>query len=367
MRRTAVASGLVFTVACLGIVFGAPASALAARCAGSGAPPPRLANGLLSGVAASSACDVWAVGYYQIGLAVEHWNGETWNVQKRPSLDFLPHGVAAVSARDVWTVGYLNNERCSSCPNRLRTRIGHWNGKAWKVQKFRPAGILTGVAAVSARDVWAVGSSSFTNYGSGTLIERCNGKAWKVQPSPKVGGLNAVTATSATNAWAVGGGAILHWNGKSWKVQTTPSPLPGASLNSVAAVSARDVWAVGVYSKGTLIEHWNGKAWRVQKTPGSTSGYVSLDGVAATSQTNAWAVGNFFNYATGEGQGTIEHWNGKTWKIQPSPQPGRRSITQLFGVAAVSSTGAWAVGNTFNTRTGVGPSVTEHWNGKVWK
>jgi hypothetical protein len=79
------------------------------------------------------------------------------------------------------------------------------------------------VAAVSARDAWAVGSTSL----GVPLIFRWNGRTWKRVPSPNpspVEGtdLNGVTALSARNAWAVGGTRafrtlILHWNGSAWK------------------------------------------------------------------------------------------------------------------------------------------------------
>ena len=223
MRTIGVPSGLAVTVVCVVIALGAPAGASAARCAGSEAPAPRVGSGLFFGVAATSACNVWAVGLSNQGNGdlVEHWDGTAWKVQKRPNIGNADSGVAAVSARDVWTVGYINNERCSSCPNRLRAQAAHWNGKAWKLHNLH-RGTLDGVAAMSARDVWAVGSFSATDYAKGTLIERWNGKTWKVQPSPNVGLLSAVTATSATNAWAVGGSAILHWNGMPGRCRRGP-------------------------------------------------------------------------------------------------------------------------------------------------
>src|SRR5262245_4591058 len=65
-----------------------------------------------------------------------------------------------------------------------------------------------------------------------------------------------VTALSACNVWAVGSyravatGTLLslaeHWNGTAWKV--VPTPNPGTSLNrlnAVSAFSASDVWALG--------------------------------------------------------------------------------------------------------------------------
>jgi hypothetical protein len=40
----------------------------------------------------------------------------------------------------------------------------------------------------------------------------------------------------------------------------------------------------------TLVEHWNGTAWTQVPSP-NPSGDNELDGVAATSASNAWAVG----------------------------------------------------------------------------
>jgi hypothetical protein len=55
-----------------------------------------------------------------------------------------------------------------------------------------------------------------------------NGTAWKHVPSPP-GDLSGVAATSAQNAWAVGIGesgqaVILRWNGQLWK------QLPGPAV-----------------------------------------------------------------------------------------------------------------------------------------
>ena len=80
------------------------------------------------------------------------------------------------------------------------------------------------------------GRSAHTGSGK-TLIERWNGAAWKQVPSPGPAGslLSGVAAMSATNAWAVGytgtsSGAktlILRWNGTAWK--QVPSPSPAAA------------------------------------------------------------------------------------------------------------------------------------------
>ncbi len=62
----------------------------------------------LSGVAAVSASNIWAVGSYSKGSLIEHWNGTSWSVVKSPNVgsqfNYLS-GVAAVSASNIWAVG----------------------------------------------------------------------------------------------------------------------------------------------------------------------------------------------------------------------------------------------------------------------
>jgi hypothetical protein len=95
---------------------------------------------------------------------------------------------------------------------------------------------LAGVAAISARNAWAVGFTSST--GTQALIVHWDGSAWTQVPSPALagGGLSGVAATPARNVWAVGaalGGSgyyqtlIEHWNGRTWK--RVPSPARGES------------------------------------------------------------------------------------------------------------------------------------------
>jgi len=195
---------------------------------------------------------------------------------------------------------------------------------------------LTGVAAISAKDAWAVGTSD-----GKTLILRWNGKAWKRLPSPSPGtsaGLAGVAAFTARAAWAVGDtgtrtGArtlILRWNGTSWKRVPGPSPGTGASLAGVAGVTARSAWAVGTTypnsfgSIETLILGWNGKAWK--QVPGPNPGGSPLFGVAAVSAHSSWAVG-CRACEGGPNKALVEHWNGKAWKQVPSPETPPPAVT----------------------------------------
>ena len=270
-----------------------------------------------------------------------------------------------------------------------QTLIDHYNGTAWKiVPSPDPAGplrghYLTGVASVSAHDIWAVGfyDASGTS-GTRTLIERWNGTSWKVIKSPSVGTGNnflaGVTTTSAGNAWAVGsyvsGAAIKtlveHWNGTSWKVIKSPNPggpAGDSSLTGVAATSAHNAWAVGKYSSGTLDRalavHWNGTAWKVIKGLDLGAGSHILEGVAATSAGNAWAVGLSAQGAAS--QTLVEHWNGTSWKRVKSANPGGTAHSNaLTGVVVSSKSDAWAVG-LYSSGT-IDRTLVEHWNGTSW-
>jgi len=130
-------------------------------------------------------------------------------------------------------------------------------------------------------------------------------------------------------------------------------PAPGPRLAGVAAISACSAWAVG---ENGVIEHWNGATWTVVPSP--TSG--SLTGVAAASSRNAWAVGPGLSAK----HGLILHWNGTAWKRQATPVLPSTTVT-LNGVAATSARNAWAVGT-----GGIGlaqRALIEHWNGTTWK
>src|SRR5262249_51230748 len=118
-----------------------------------------------------------------------------------------------------------------------------------------------------------------------------------------------------------------------------------------------DIWAVGSFTSGasrfTLAEHWDGQRWSVVPSPNSADPINWLIGVSAAAPTDVWAAG-FSSTAAQNGQSftLIEHWDGASWIRARSPNavlPGSQpSSNELFSVAAVSASDAWAVGHTFN-------------------
>ncbi|HZO78334.1 MAG TPA: hypothetical protein VFB39_09840 [Solirubrobacteraceae bacterium] len=389
------------------------AASASTKCETWGGQAPNVGTGYnqLYGIAATSACNGLAVGYYDNGTAyqtlIERWNGKAWEVQTSANPgtsanDNVLSDVAALSPKSAWAVGYYDKGPRSP----YQTLIEHWNGKAWKVQKSPNPGTsannnqLSGVAALSSKNVWAVGYYD-TGTATKTLIEHWNGKRWSVQSSPSPGqscsvrarepraprrpaigrvavagrvmGLSSVTAASSSNAWAVGQRCgrhtsqtlVEHWNGRVWKVQRSPNPGGArnpAGFSGVAATSPTNAWAVGSYSKNsrtpgrTLVERWNGDSWKVQASANVNPSRDSngLFDVAGTSPTSAWAVGSYGGMLD---PAVIERWNGKAWKIQPSANFPDGS---LFSVAAVSSQDAWAAGSYFNSTNDVNQNLILH-------
>jgi hypothetical protein len=131
----------------------------------------------------------------------------------------------------------------------------------------------------------------------------------------------------------------------------TPNPGLDNLLTGVSAVSSSDVWAVGYDGDSnagtfqTLILHWNGAAWSQVSSPNPSSTTNQLYGVSAVSSTDAWAVGGYTSQ-TG-GATLILHWNGTTWSKVASPNPGA-GFNVLYAVSADSGADAWAVGQFYN-------------------
>jgi hypothetical protein len=239
------------------------------------------ANESLRSVSGVSSTDAWAVGSAGPSgghALVLHWNGKAWSRVPVPVLAGTSSGLYAVkvlSPANAWAVGSVSSDYI---PAGL---ILHWNGISWKrVSSPSPVwgkygDALWGVTATSAASVWAVGCTDGCFNLGNPQIERWNGASSKQNSAPVTPyanyALSGVAATSASNVWAVGGGgpvtsesaAIAHWNGRAWKL--FPG-IHGALLAGVAAISPDNASTVGSTVSGgptshILILHWNGKAW----------------------------------------------------------------------------------------------------------
>lgn len=293
-------------------------------------------------------------------------------------------GVDALNANDIWAVGHFVPNGTS-----FENLAMHWDGSQWNVvptphTDVSPDNILTKVVMLSSNDVWAVGGHGYAY----TL--HWNGTAWNVVNIPTITdgnapSLNDISAVAPNDIWAVGSYAsdfgrvstlILHWNGSVW----TRVPSPDASIDGtfrssflwgVKAISTNDVWAVGEYLLGgnsyTLIEHWNGTSWSIVPSPNHpTDGDGRLYSISAVSVNDIWAVGehNILDFNS-FGMSFALHWNGSVWTFVPTPHPGPQNASSLFAVEALASNDVWAVGTASNQAQGLSTFII-HWNGADW-
>jgi hypothetical protein len=160
----------------------------------------------LFAIDAVNAHDIWAVGLSDQNPSKTltlHWNGAKWKIVPSPnsSTDIFGDGllgVAAVSAHDAWAAGYFSDSALNN------VQILHWNGTKWRRASIpnSPLGLADDFLALGAKNVWAVGGSNLKN-----LVLQWNGKSWKRVPVATGGtgdGLFYAIDGRAGDMWAVG-------------------------------------------------------------------------------------------------------------------------------------------------------------------
>ncbi len=146
--------------------------------------------------------------------------------------------------------------------------------------------------------------------------------------------------------------------------QQVPSPSIGSLDNNLAAVSAAsasNAWAVGDYYTANnpnvlvnMAEHWDGSTWSEYPLPNVGANQNTLLGVSELPSGLTWAAGYYLN-ANWVDQTLIQHWNGSTWTVIPSPSPGAQGNI-LYGIAALSDNDVWAVGVQLDAKGGHPPA-----------
>jgi hypothetical protein len=178
----------------------------------------------LSAVSADSPNDVWAVGTASFaagapftGPAVLHWNGQTWSLLPAANTNagVTLLAVTALSPTNVWAAGNTYVRVPNSVPPGTHpvpvAMVEQWDGTSWSSlpnsssENKNLGSVLSGIAAVSPNEVWAVGTD---NSATATLVEQWDGTSLKIVNSPNPGnGLNelmGVTALSDGTVAAVG-------------------------------------------------------------------------------------------------------------------------------------------------------------------
>ncbi len=361
----------------------------------------------LNGIDAVSSRDIWMDGYLVSQSSntpnqavIEHWNGTSLSVMPSPNSGengSRLKAIAEIAPNNAWAVGSVlqtpqNANSQGDFLGGIHTLIEHWDGHHWSIVPS-PDGAtetnghneLQGIAASSANDVWAVGSSSH-----GALIEHWDGNQWGMLNLPDAfhaNFLQAVVAPAKDDIWVAGSadvppgqGALpllAHWDGQQWTQisgldHLVSGPNVSFFLLSLQASSPHDIWLTGdaqiTVPAGsnpsslpgptgqTIIAHWDGANLQQQTLPklilhgtqnpnDASTLYQDQSAVFVRSSNNIWVAGGGSSFAPGTTVVPvfIAHWDGKRWKVMSLPQA---PVGQL-SVLAVAGGKVWTAGTTY--------------------
>lgn len=356
----------------------------------------------LSGVSAISAGGLFNLALHSSGT-VSAWgqgiNGQLGDGSLEASTTPVPvddlSGVSSIAAGNAFALAVLDNGTVDAWGDdafdELGTPIGLNNSQDVPILiqglssvRAVAAGGESSLAVLDAGTVDAWGDGAMGQLGLGST-----GEAATPQPLPGLAGVSAisngashalalVTGSSAAKARprasAASTGALTPW-----RAQLTPNPgvtSPESTLDvfftGVSAASPSAAWGVGetdTAGDGPMAEGWNGSRWRAANVPTPAGTTATLNGVDDLSPADAWAVGTSTSVSGGLERTLIEHWDGRSWQIVPSPNPAGTDAgtDELQAVSAVSPSDVWAVGEAFENLAGATIELLfEHWNGTAW-
>ncbi len=103
-----------------------------------------------------------------------------------------------------------------------------------------------------------------------------------------------------------------------------------------------------VHPSSTLIEHWDGASWSVVPSPNPGTRSNGLSDLVALAPDDAWAVGSWSGHPLHNSAPLIMHWDGADWTQVAVPDAYSVSVAPGFNtLTAVDGSGpddVWAVG-----------------------
>lgn len=149
-----------------------------------------------------------------------------------------------------------------------------------------------------------------------------------------------------------------------WKMVAAPVVGSSTYLAAVDASSSSNVWAVGDFFDGTnfktLAMRLTRTGWAVVPTPNPGPGNHALYDVVVFGPNDVWALGG--ESTTRQASYFSLHWNGSSWSAAYIPVPGPASVEALDGVASDT---LFVAGSFWRHRHD--HTLIERWDGTSWQ
>lgn len=107
--------------------------------------------------------------------------------------------------------------------------------------------------------------------------------------------------------------------------------------------------------------HWDGSKWSDVLFPRADSGFY-IHGLAVISSSDIWAVGDTSDYPV---KPVTAHWDGRSWTLIDIAGF-QRPYGSLRAIAGLASNDIWAVGYFRDPIAGKDQNLLEHWDGVGW-
>lgn len=278
-------------------------------------------------VLAISPVSVIAVGRQIIAgkgqpLAMQ-WNGSEWELIATPV--FENPGGADFSAIDqspegtIWVSGFLYGTAF----------LARKTGEGWAIEYAPLAGgernNFYNLDARSDTEIWAVGAQSEAQGQRRLLVQRFDGGGnWTTFDVPPPDGFvdryeldsfTGVDAVAANDVWAVGyyydrvsgrtPALVMHYEGTAWTKASLPLLSGDARLEDVTATGPADIYAAGTTTptggvQRSYMLHYDGVSWTDVTLPATGGSYEWLLGMGIAPEGQIWVVGQYYDGTTTE-------------------------------------------------------------------
>lgn len=299
----------------------------------------------------------------------QRWNGSSWSEQAAAKKFGATHtrlsGVDCPSETRCLAVG---NHQSAENPSVLAEiwNEGKWNVQTTPVPSEATSSELVAIGCNNTAECTAVGSAVVGGVKKAVAME-WNSPIWTLQTVPIPEGATSSQLDGVDCNWsnfcvAVGryttsGGSIkslvIFWN-SSWSLQSVTDP-EGAVESTLLDVSCTHTpnrctavggWKNSAKEQFTLAYRFNGSStWTLQSTPNPTGSTASVfQDVSCATETSCTAAGS----GSGSTQTLAEKWNGTSWSVQGTSNPGGFLIVSSFFGVSCRSTSCMGVGWSMN-------------------